>query len=35
MALKKFSFNVIKTEYDGIEINTKKDIDSWTLQSRK
>ncbi len=29
-----YKFNVIKTEYDGIEINTKKDIDSWTLQSR-
>tara|TARA_Y100000401_G_C8298015_1_gene212465 strand:+ start:33 stop:689 length:657 start_codon:yes stop_codon:yes gene_type:complete len=30
-----YKFNVIKTEYDGIEINTKKDIDSWTLQSRE
>ena len=30
-----YKFNVIKTEYDGIEINTKKDIDSWTLQSRR
>jgi len=28
-----YKFNVIKTEYNGIEINTQKDIDSWTMQS--
>ena len=28
-----YKFNVVKTEYDGVEINTQKDIDSWTVQS--
>ena len=28
-----YKFNVIKTEYEGIEINTQEDIDSWSLQS--